>query len=134
MTSPSYELQDMVVKRLKAFAGLTALVSDRVYDKVPSAATFPYLSWGPEQDLEEDVDCIEGHAITIQIDGWSRKAGRGEAKQIAEQVRLALHEYETELSVNALVSLAHTSTQYLPDPDGLTIHAVIELQAFIEQP
>ena len=35
MTSPSLELQAMIVARLKAVAGLTALIVDRVYDQVP---------------------------------------------------------------------------------------------------
>lgn len=134
MTSPSHELQAMVVERLKAFVALTSLIDTRVYDAVPTNAQFPYVSWGPEQDIEDDADCIEGHDISIQIDAWSRTPGRGEVKKVAEQVRAALHDYETELSVNALVSLAHTSTQFLRDPDGLTSHAVIEFSAFIEQP
>jgi len=134
MTSPSLELQDMVVRRLKAFAGLDPLIADRVYDVPPTAATFPYLSWGPEQALQDDAECITGFEISLQIDAWSRTVGLGEVKPIVEQVRLALHNYETTLSANALVSIQHTSTQYLRDPDGLTNHAVIEFSAFIEQP
>lgn len=134
MTSPSLELQDMVVKRLKAFSGLAALIANRVYDVPPTPATFPYLSWGPEQDVQDDAECITGFEISMQIDAWSRTFGLGEAKQIGEQVRLALHNYETTLTTNALVSIEHTSTQYLRDPDGLTNHAVIEFSAFIEQP
>lgn len=124
----------MVVRRLKAFPDLIALVTDRVYDDVPTAAQFPYVSWGPEQAVETDAECIKGLEVSIQIDAWSRAVGRGEVKKIAEQVRLALHDYETELVVNSLVSIEHTSTQYLRDPDGKTNHAVIEFSAFIEQP
>lgn len=134
MTSPSIELQAMVVTRLKAFAGLDPLIADRVYDVPPPAVTFPYLSWGPEQALQDDAECITGFEISLQIDAWSRTVGLGEVKQIGEQVRLALHNYETTLTANALVSIQHTSTQYLRDPDGLTNHAVIEFSAFIEQP
>lgn len=134
MTSPSYELQAMVTARLKAFAGLSAMVGARVYDNVPPNATFPYVSWGPEQAIEDDAECITGLNVSIQIDAWSRSVGLGEAKKIAEQVRLALHDHETELTDNALVLIDHTSTQFLRDPDGLTNHAVVEFSAFIEQP
>jgi hypothetical protein len=132
--SPSLELQGAVVERLKAFPGLAALVSGRVYDSVPQSASFPYVSWGPEQVLSEDADCITGFNITIQIDAWSQAVGLPEVKQIAEQVRLALDEYDTEFSSNALVSIEHSQTQLLRDPDGKTNHAAIEFAVFIEQP
>lgn len=134
MTSPSFELQAMVVARLKAFSGLSALIGSRVYDDVPETAAFPYVSWGPEQALQDDADCIEGFNVSLQIDAWSRATGQGESKKIAEQVRLALHNYGGSLTDNALVSIEHTSTQFLRDPDGKTSHAVIEFSAFIEQP
>ena len=38
MASPSLELQGAIVARLKASAGLTALISGRVYDAVPTFA------------------------------------------------------------------------------------------------
>lgn len=134
MTSPSLELQATVIARLKAVSALSALVGVRVYDNVPSDATFPYLSWGPEQAIQQDAECITGFDISLQIDAWSRGVGLGEVKQIEEQVRLALHNYETEMTTNGLVSIEHTSTQFLRDPDGKTNHAVIEFSAFIEQP
>lgn len=120
--------------RLKGFSGLTALIVDRVYDNVKPDATFPYVSWGPEQDIADDADCITGFQISIQIDAWSRKLGYGESKNVAEQVRLALHNYELPLTDNALVSLEHDRTQFIRDPDGTTNHAVIEFTALLEQP
>jgi uncharacterized protein DUF3168 len=134
VTSPTLELQGAIVTRLKGFAGLTALVGNRVYDNVPQAATFPYVSWGPEQAISDDADCITGFSVTIQIDAWSRAVGLPEVKQIAEQVRLALHNYDLTLTANALVSIDHSQTRTLRDPDGLTNHALIEFTAFIEQP
>lgn len=134
MTSPSFELQAAVVKRLKAFAGLKDLVAARVYDKVSPSAEFPYVSWGPEQVISNDAECITGFDITIQIDAWSRAVGQGEVKRVAEQVRLALRDYDGPLTDNALVSLEHQRTTFLDDPDGKTNHAAIEFSAFIEQP
>ncbi|MGY3607672.1 MULTISPECIES: DUF3168 domain-containing protein [unclassified Bradyrhizobium] len=134
MTSPTLELQGAVVARLKAFPGLTTLVGNRIYDNVPEKATFPYVSWGPEQAISDNADCITGFNVTIQIDAWSRTVGLPEVKQIAEQVRIALHEYDLTLTANALVSIEYSQTRTLRDPDGLTNHAVIEFTAFIEQP
>lgn len=134
MKSPSLELQGAIVERLKAFPSLMALVQERIYDDVPTAATFPYVSWGPDQSVQDDADCITGFEVSIQIDAWSRKRGLPEVKAVAEAVRAALHDYELDLTENALVSLQHTSTQNLRDPDGLTNHAIIQFTALVEQP
>jgi hypothetical protein len=134
LTSPSLELQGAIVVRLKAFAALTALIGTRVYDQVPSNPTFPYVSWGPDQSISEDADCITGFEVSIQVDAWSRTVGLSEVKRIAEAVRAALHDYDLPLADNALVSIRHTSTQNLKDPDGLTNHSVIEFTALVEQP
>nr|WP_246562948.1 DUF3168 domain-containing protein [Bradyrhizobium liaoningense] len=128
------ELQGAVVACLKGYAGLAELIADRVFDRVPDRAAFPYVSWGPEQAIGDDADGITGFDITIQIDAWSQKVGLPEVKRVAEQVRLALIEQELTLKDNALVLLEYRQTRILPEPDGLTSHAAIEFAAFIEQP
>lgn len=134
MTSPTLELQSTMVTRLKAYAPLTALIGARVYDSVPSSAAFPYVSFGPEQTIQDDADCSEGFEIFMQIDAWSRSVGFPEVKRVAEAVRGALHEYELPLIDNALISLVHRQTRVFRDPDGLTNHAAVEFVALVEQP
>ncbi len=134
MTSPSLELQSAIVGRLKAFGALTAIIGTRVYDPVPKSPVFPYVSWGPDQSISDDADCITGFEVSIQIDAWSLAVGLPEVKRIAEAVRAALHDYDLPLIDNALVSIRHRQTQNLRDTDGLTNHAVIEFVALVEQP
>lgn len=134
MTSPSLELQGAIVARMKAFVDLTGLVADRIYDRVPVEPAFPYVSWGPEQAVADDTDCITGFEVFLQIDAWSRAVGFPEVKRVAEAVRAALHQYELPLADNALVSLEHRQTRFFRDPDGLTSHAAIEIVALVEQP
>lgn len=134
MTSPSLELQGAIVARMKAFVDLTGLIDDRIYDRVPAEPAFPYVSWGPEQSVADDADCITGFEVFLQIDAWSRAVGFPEVKRVAEAVRAALHQYELPLADNALVSLEHRQTRFFRDPDGLTSHAVIEIVALVEQP
>jgi len=134
VTSPSLELQGAVVARLKADAEVTALIGTRVYDRVPDNGTFPYVSFGPEQVLSVDADCITGFEINMQIDAWSRSMGFPEVKRIAEAVRASLHGYDLAIADNALVSFEHRQTRIFRDPDGLTNHAAIEFVAIVEQP
>lgn len=132
--SPSLELQGAVVARLKADAALAAIIGARVYDNVPSAAQFPYVSLGYWQETPEDVDCIEGAEIFGRIDVWSRSVGKVEALRAAEAVRSAMHHAEMDLTSNALVELEWVRTDVLNDPDGLTVHAIVEVRALIERP
>jgi hypothetical protein len=134
VTSPSLELQGAIVERLKAYPALASLVGSRVYDHVPPDVVFPYVSWGPEQTVSDDSDCITAFEISIQLDAWSRTVGLSEVKRIAEAVRAALHDHDLVLTENALVSIQHRQTRNLRDPDGQTMHAVIDLVALIEQP
>lgn len=134
MTSPSLELQGAIVTRLKAVPAVTALIGTRIYDSVPSNAAFPYVSFGSEQILEDDAECITGFEVFMQLDAWSRSVGFPEAKRIAEAVRDALHDFDLPLTDNALVSFRHRQTRMLRDPDGLTAHAAIEFVGLVEQP
>ena len=134
MADPDLELQGEIIKRLKADAGVAALVNGRVYDSVPSGAPFPYVSYGPSDLVTDDADCITGFDGFHQLDAWSRAVGYPEVKKIAEAVRTCLHDAPIALPSNALVFLEHRSTRYVRDPDGLTSHAVIQLETVIEQP
>lgn len=130
--SPTLELWGTIVDRLKADAGVGALIGDRVYDRVPADRTFPYASKGPSDELQSDAECIEAVEITLQIDVWSQTVGFTEASKVAAAIRNALHRYSLTLTTNALVEIEHRQTRFLNDPDPLTSHAAIEFVATVE--
>jgi hypothetical protein len=113
---------------------VTALVGNRVYDSVPGNAVFPYVSYGPSDLVSDDADCILAFNGFHQLDGWSRAPGYPEVKKIADAVRKALQDAPLALPTNALVFIEHRTTRYVRDPDGLTSHAVIQLETVIESP
>jgi hypothetical protein len=136
MSDPSYALQAAITGRLKDDGGVTALVGPRVYDEVPAAATYPYLSLGGGQVLGGDDECADGSEITFQIHGWSQSAatpGYSVVKKIAGAVRSAMKAPLTVDGFDVLLS-EFTQTQYLDDPDGRTRHAVIEYRFIIAHP
>lgn len=135
----SYELQQAIVRRLKADGAVKALIKERIYDYVSVdkngevTAEFPYVSFGPEQEIPEHIDCIAGGDIVLQIDIWSRKPGRREAKKIARAVKDALDDVDLELGENALVCLSYEDRRVLSDPDKLTTHIAMTFQATVEE-
>lgn len=132
MAEPSLDLQKAVIATLKADASVTALVGQRIYDQVPPNATFPYVSWGPDQVLADKADCQNGFEVFAQIDVWSRAPGKPEAKRIAGAVRAALDDAELTLDDHALLLLEHVQTRHLIDPDGSTKHSIVELRALAD--
>jgi hypothetical protein len=131
---PDLELQGAIVQKLKADPGVAALVNGRIFDSIPAGAAFPYVSYGPSDLVTDDADCLTAFNGFHQLDAWSRSPGYPEVKRVANAVRVALHDASLALPTNALVFLEHRSTRYVRDPDGLTSHAIIQLETVIEYP
>jgi hypothetical protein len=135
MANPELEIQGAIVTRLKADSAVTALVNGRVYDSVPSGATFPYITIGPVDSVDDDADCITGLLVAQQIDVWSRAVGYPQAKQIVDAVRAALHGQETALplATNGMAYFEHRNSRISRDPDGLTSHGILSFEAAIQR-
>lgn len=136
--SPELELQGIIVQRLKADPTVTALVNQRVYDRIPEGAVFPYVTYSGADSTTNDFDCIDGFDMFVQIDCWSRSdlnPGFPEAHRLADAVRAALL-YTVpplQLTINALAIFNHQMTRVFRDPDGLTSHAAITFEAVVER-
>lgn len=132
--SISAEVQKLIYDRLVADANVHALIEDRVYDRVPEKPQFPYVSFGPSDQIEDDAECITGLIETMQIDCWSRyQGGYLELKRVADAVRQSLHLWASDLATQALVEMRFNSVRYFADPDGITRQAVISVQAIVEE-
>ncbi|MDX0318917.1 DUF3168 domain-containing protein [Sinorhizobium meliloti] len=137
MASPELELQGAIVARLKADAGLMALVNG-VYDQPPDTAFATpkesYVTIGEAQFLRDDATCVDGGEVYLTLHAWSRKVGYPVAKQIADAVAVSLHLAPLTLATNRLISIMHRQTRVFRDTDGLTSHAVIDFVANVEKP
>lgn len=128
-------LQKGLRAALVANAGVTALVSTRVFDEPPQGVTFPYLRFGDITPTSADTDTIVGVSVDISLEAESRSAsGRVEAVQIVEAVQAALHRQETSVTVTGftLVELIFQTHSVTRDPDGRGYTAVIVLRALLE--
>ena len=134
MTSPSFELQKLIYDRLTGNPAVSALIGTRVYDRVPDNPTFPYVSFGPFDELSDNADCIDGFEVTLQLDVWSRSVGFPECRKIVDAVRKALPDDGMTLPDNALATFNHRTSRIFRDPDGLTSHGAMTFEAFVEQP
>jgi hypothetical protein len=132
--SVSVSLQDLILAKLQADPGVTAIVADRIVDGPDDSTLFPYISFGPMDFAPDDADCIFGREETVQLDCWSRDQGRKwPCKQLVDAVKSALHEEDADLTSGALVQMRVTLARVLDDPDGITAHGVVQVTATIEE-
>lgn len=136
---PILEIQGAIIARLRSFPAVTAIVSARSYDIPPRddntgqvVATLPYVSIGPTNYQDEEIDCITGGEVMIQIDAWSGYSGRTEVRTMAHAVRQALDDYDLPVAANAVVSFRHWRTDYLDE--GAIQHASIRFTGIVEEP
>ena len=126
MSDPSLELQATLVATIRPVTG------GRVYDKAPANAQYPYITLGEMQVLPDKADCIDGVEIFPRIDIWSRGVGFPEVKQLTKAVMALLDDQTLTVAGFNVPVFEHESTQYLRDPDGLTLHAAITFRGLIQ--
>jgi len=132
--STSQALRKLIFDRLVADTGVHAQVADRIYDNRPNAANFPCITFGRSDVVEDDAECITGRVETIQIDCWARDNARLHVVfPIVDAVKRALHLYHAEPAHGALVEMRVSSFPSFMDPDGLTAHGVVTVQAIMEE-
>jgi hypothetical protein len=130
--SPSLDLQKAVIDALKASSGMEPWVADRIYTAAPASPVFPYVTIGPAEETSTPYECIDGFELSLQLDVWTRTMGYTDTKQIAAEIRSALHDAELVLDDFGTVLVEHEVTRFLTEKDGLTRHGVVMIRALVE--
>lgn len=133
---PDLELQGAIVAKLKADTGLQALLGNpmRLYQDVPAPAAlvFPYVTIGEGQNVPDQVQCIDGSEIFVDVHVWSRSPGFAECKRIAAIIESALNDAILLLTDNRCIEIERDGARYLRDQDLETKHGVVTFRALTE--
>lgn len=131
MSDPSGPLQQAILAALEAAPALPH--GAIVYDDVPQAAAFPYVSFGEGQVLPDKAACFEDDVeVFFSLDAWSRAQGFAQVKAIAAAIVDKLDEAELAVAGFRVIVLELQSVQYLRDPDGKTRRALISFRSLIQ--
>lgn len=127
---PALALQKALIARLRADAGIVALVAARVFDEPPQGVAFPYIRLGTFDVQALRMDCHTDTDIMFSIEAHSRPiAGRVQVTRIAEAIRTALDGADltvTGFSVDWCQWMTHSVTR---DADGKSYVATVAFQA-----
>lgn len=132
---PSLELQGAIVTALTADAAVKALIGTppRINPAQSPTWTGSYIVIGEGQDVPDLAECIDGSELFSDIHIWSRKdSSFADAKKIAATIWDCLVNATLPLSENRLIVFERSSTNYLRDPDGVSLHIVLTLRALTE--
>ncbi len=133
MSSASWPLQQAIYATLATDPGVLSLLGEpRIYDDVPQAAPFPYLTLGQSsvRDWSSVGDTAEEHILTLHV--WSRASGRKETHLIMGALRDALHDRPLAVTGHRLVNLRHEFSDARRETDGETYHGIVRLRAVTE--
>jgi len=104
-------LQKAVVEHLAATAAVTAITgAGRIFDRLITRAEPPYLVLGEITSTDFSAGDEAGSEHRLEIEAWSKQNGRRQAVELADAVRVALHDAELTLVGAVLVNLRHERT------------------------
>jgi Protein of unknown function (DUF3168) len=133
MPSASWSLQQALFATLTADAALLALLGGaRVYDDVPQAADFPYLTFAQSVARDWSTASEPGAEHVVSLHVWSQARGRAQVHEIMGAARDALHEQPLALDGHRLINLRHESSEARRAPDGDTYHGIARFRAVTE--
>jgi len=132
--SASWQLQQAVYGALSGNAPLAALLGGpRVYDEVPHAAAYPFVTMGQTSSSDFGTATEDGEEHILSLHVWSAAGGRGEAQVLMGAVRDILHNAALTLSGHTLVNLRQQFADIRREADGITIHGLVRYRA-VTQP
>jgi hypothetical protein len=118
-----------------ASPALTALVpATNIVDRHGRPAAFPSVILGEGQEVDAEVSFDRRHVrIYTDLHLWDRSPALTSVKAIAGAIRQVLHGAELALDEGRLLDLRVVSSRHLRDPDGVTAHSVVTIEALIEE-
>lgn len=123
-------IRKAVIDKLKADAGVTALVGQKVYDYVSAAFTFPYIRCTTTITTPwETTGGVRGSLILVQVDAFAKGYGREVVEPINAAIVAALDERELTLEEGYSLYIQWQQTQTLDDPSEQGVyHGVVEFE------
>jgi hypothetical protein len=124
-----------VVAKLRAAAGVTALVGQRIYSGVPESETLPLVVVSVTAQ-EWDTKDMSGWDATVEVTAHSDGRGAKESLSIAKACHSVLHRagsWSMGTDGGAMVLFQRIRTESRPAADGLGFQTANIYQALINQ-
>lgn len=118
------------IVRARIMAQVPALAG-KVFDRATEGLAYPYATLGPSYWSDTSVQCIEAREVTLQIDIWHSQSNKGVLEDLTDDVAAALNGW-ADTSVLTMHPLSVTMVRVMDDPDGKSLHGVVQVEAMVE--
>lgn len=119
---------------LAASMAVTALVPKaHIIDANGRPEVFPCIRLGEDQELPADEVVGRYKRLFATIHLWSREPGLAGVKTIAAAVERALRRKTFTAKGWRCIDTRLDSNRFLRDPDGMTSHGIVVIQATLEE-
>jgi hypothetical protein len=132
--SPDLAFQKALGARLAATAEVTALVSAAsILDRNERPVPVPSIILGETQVLDEETSMARAHQRLFHtVHVWQREEATGGVKAICWAIRRAVHSGRLALEGGFFCAdLRVQDIRVMRDPDGVTAHGVVTINALI---
>lgn len=129
MASPDFAVQTVISTEALAAVTPTATVHDGL---APDGTAYPFLTIGDDDVDESGTKTTDGWDVTTEIQIWSQQKAYKEVKDLAELVRLALHDQTFTQDGHRLYMIKETTRSYFPEEKGLGRRCVMEFNVSVE--
>jgi hypothetical protein len=132
-TTASAALRAAVHDALTNDAALVSLLGGpKIYDELPHAVAFPYVTLGEARIADFSTGSEPGEEHQLTLHAWSRQGGHREAHLIAGALLQAFDDAPLTLSGHALVNFRFAVADVRREADGRTYHALVRFRAVTE--
>jgi len=119
-------LRQIVIARLRS-----QIPGVPVVDKPTEKTPMPYITMGPSYWNDASVECIEAREVTVQIDVFDRAESKGLLEDLTDDVAAALNGW-ADTDALTMHPLRVTLVRVMDDPDGVSVHGVVQVEAMVE--
>lgn len=126
---------DILVPNGALDATLTILGITGVFDirAVPESQPFDYITIGDMQEKPNNTFGRRGYNNTFTLHIWSRALGTKNAQMVLARLNQLLDQVHLNLTTQSHVYTMYDSSQFLPEPDGLTLHVLVRYMLYSEE-
>ena len=102
-----------------------------VVDKPTEKTPMPYIVIGPSYWISADAECVEARDVTLQVDAYDSASNKGVLEDLVDDITTALRGW-ADTSVLTMHPLSVTMVRVMDDPDGKSLHGVVQVEAMVE--
>lgn len=137
MTSPASALHDAVFRALSTAPAVTPWVGNRIYDRPPQPANYPYIAMGFNQVIEDGDSCDDGWECFSDVHVWTQDQGPNRGKAYAQDIGGAVTGVLSlilPIEGFRIVSAKLETENYFDDVADKVAHGVLTFRYLIDPP